>query len=258
MPAEAAAGLLPGAPFLLVLARMSALAGLIPLPGLRHGPAVPRVLLALSLTAALRPVWPEMPERIPAGRMLVSLLIEASIGVAIGLAVVFATEAFVLAAQAIALQAGYSYASTIDPSSEADSGVLPVAAQLIAALMLLGTGLDRMVVRALARSLEVWPPGSGAWPEHWSRLAELGGAMFELALRLAMPVFTLLLLTDLAIGLLGRVQAQMQLLSLGFPLKMLASLVLLALLVSDWPALFESAWRANLRAVFGALAGGVR
>jgi flagellar biosynthetic protein FliR len=258
MPAETADSLLPGVPFLLVLARMSGLVSLIPLPGLHHGPGAARLVLALALTAALKPAWPQVPAEVTAGYFISAMVVEASLGLGIGLAVGYVSEAFVCAAQAIALQAGYAYASAIDPTSEADSGVLPIAAQLMAGLMLLGTGLDRAVVRALGRSLSAWPPGSGIWPEQWAELPALGGAMFDLTLRLALPVFALLLLTDLAVGLLGRLQAQMQLLSLGFPVKMLMSLVLLALLVADWPALFESSWRANLSLVFGAMAGGGR
>ena len=46
----------------------------------------------------------------------------------------FAIEAFMVGAQMIGLQAGYSFASTVDPSTQADSTVLVVFAQTAAGL----------------------------------------------------------------------------------------------------------------------------
>ena len=51
---------------------------------------------------------------------------------AVGLVAAFLTEGFQLGAQVISLQAGYSFATTIDPTSGADSTVLLTIAQLAA------------------------------------------------------------------------------------------------------------------------------
>jgi len=51
--------------------------------------------------------------------------------------------------------------------------------------------------------------------------------MLALAVRLALPCLALLVLADLALALLGRLNAQLQLLTLAFPLKMMAALILL-------------------------------
>lgn len=56
--------------------------------------------------------------------------------------------------------------------------------------------------------------------------------MLETGLRLALPVLGLLLLTDLCLALASKIQAQLQLLSLAFPLKIL---VALAALAGSWP-----------------------
>ena len=86
------------------------------------------------------------------------MLLEAALGVGIGLAVAFATEAFSVGAQMMGLQAGYSFASTVDPNTQADSPVLVVFAQLAAGLLFFAMGLDREVLRIFARSLETRRP----------------------------------------------------------------------------------------------------
>ena len=130
---------------------------------------------------------------------------EAGLGLGVGLAVAFLAEAFQMGAQIISLQAGYSFASTIDPTGQADSSVLLVIAQLAAGLLFFATGLDRQVVRALAQSLGVHPPGQVVLDQHrgrawWSRRDRscsdrpAPGA----------SVLALLLIVDISLALLGR------------------------------------------------------
>lgn len=231
-------------PFLLVLARVSGLAALAPLPGFRSALLPVRIVLALTLTIALRPVWPQLPAQPTPGHMLLLAAGEAVFGLAAGLVVLALAEGFTFAAQLMALQAGYAYASTIDPTSEADSSVLAVFAQLSANLLFFAAGMDRWLIRALARSLEVWPPGGPTPPlavTAW--ITHLGNVFLDLGVRLALPVIALLLMADLTLALLGRLSAQMQLLSLSFPLKMLATLVLLSLLAPTFPRLYEGGAR---------------
>src|SRR5208337_4261075 len=94
-----------------------------------------RILLMLGVSVALFPVWPRVPANTPAGLLAVWLLSEAALGVGIGLAVGFAVEAFSVGAQLVGMQAGYSFASTVDPSTQADSTVLIVLAQTSAAVL---------------------------------------------------------------------------------------------------------------------------
>ena len=81
-------------------------------------------------------------------------------GIAIGVSVAIALEAFTLAAQVLGLQAGYAYASTIDPNTEADSGILLVFAQLMSGMLFFAMGLDREILRLFAQSLEKVPAGA--------------------------------------------------------------------------------------------------
>ncbi|MCS7043056.1 MAG: flagellar biosynthetic protein FliR [Bryobacteraceae bacterium] len=227
---------LPGATtqwgFLLALARVAGLFGAIPMPGAKVLADPARILFVLALTLALSPVWPRVRPA-GAGELALWLLTELAFGLGVGLGIGFAAEAIVLSAQALALQAGFSYASTIDPSSQADSSVLQVVAQLSANLFFFTTGMDHLAVRAVARSMEVFPPGAALAAAPWIEAAARGGgAMLETGLRLSLPVVGLLLLTDLCLALASRIQAQLQLLSLAFPLKML---IALAALAASWP-----------------------
>jgi len=237
--------------FLLVLARISGIFIFIPLPTLKNGPSAAKIVLALALTFALFPLWPKV-EPVPASIVQVTgwVLAEAAIGLAAGLAVAFIIEGVYVAAQAISTQAGFSYAAMVDPNTQADSTVLIVIAQLTAGMLFFALGLDRRLLEILARSLQTHPPGSFALSRSSvETLAMLGSGAFSTGLRLVLPVMTLLFLIDLSIGLLGRINSQLQLVALAFPIKMVAALVALSFLVLLIPKIYQQ----SAGAAFGAL-----
>ncbi|MBI5283299.1 MAG: flagellar biosynthetic protein FliR [Candidatus Solibacter usitatus] len=236
--------------FLLVLARVSVMFVFVPIPGSRAVPETARVILILALTIALYPLWPRPEAAVSAGLLVLWIAVEAAFGLAAGLLVGFASEIFVFAVQAVAVQAGFSYASAIDPSSEADSGVLQIIGQLTANLFFFLFGMHAVVLRALARSLEVFPPGAAVQLPAAEVLAGAGAAMMQLGLRLSLPVAALLMLADVTLALIGRIQSQLQLLSLAFPIKMLGALAVFAALTPLMPVLYRLAMRHTTRALF--------
>jgi flagellar biosynthetic protein FliR len=238
--------------FVLVLARVSGAFIFVPLPGLNAGPAMARAALALSFTLALFPLWPHVDLAEPyIGGLMVALVAELALGLTIGVAVSVLNESFLMAGQVVGLQAGYGYASMVDPATQADSGILVVFAQLTAGLLFFALGLDRQVIRAFARSLEAFPAGSFALaPAGTEQILRLASGMFSVGLRLAMPAVALLLLVDLALALLGRLNAQLQLLTLAFPIKMMAAIGLLATIA----VLFPRVYRGYAEQVLGRVA----
>jgi flagellar biosynthetic protein FliR len=239
--------------FLLVLARVSGAFVFVPLPGVRSGPEIARAAISVGLTLALYPLWPKMASEIPSmGQMLLWLASETAFGVAAGVIVALLGEAFQMGAQIIGLQAGYSYASTIDPTSDADSNVLQVFTQMAGSLLFFTLGMDRQVIRVFARSLEVIPPGT-FHPTLASveSILHLGSAMLTTGFRLALPVVALMVLVDVTLALMSKINAHLQVLTMAFPAKMLVTLAALAALAGILPRLYEGAATQALTALAG-------
>lgn len=233
--------------FLLVLCRVGGALVFLPLPGFKNAPQPVRVVLAVGFTMALMPVWPAMDgSQVTGGKLAGWVAAEAAFGIAIGVAVAIVLEAFGLAAQILGLQAGYAYASTIDPTTEADSGVLLVFAQLMAGLLFFALGLDREILRLFAHSLAKVPLGVYALGLPAAEIMiRLASGLFSMGLRLALPVVALLMMVDVALALLGRLNQQLQLLALAFPAKMLTALVVLGWVAMQFPRiLMESSGHA--------------
>jgi flagellar biosynthetic protein FliR len=239
--------------FLLVLARVGGALIFVPLPGIKGVPQPARAALALGFTLALSSRWPAVnAEVVTAMRLVGWAAAEAAVGIAIGVSVGIVLEAFTLAAQVLGLQAGYAYASTIDPNTEADSGILLVFAQLVAGMLFFSLGLDREVLRLFAQSLDLVPAGTYVFgPSTAQVLIRLGASLFSVGVRLALPVVALLVMVDVALALMGRLNQQLQLLHLAFPAKMLTALLVLSWIVVLFPRILlqfsGQAWTAARR-----------
>ena len=108
-------------------------------------------------------------------------------------------------------------------------------------MLFFALGLDREVLRLFAQSLEKVAAGrlrisaaASAEP-----LIRLGASLFSVGVRLALPVVALLVMVDVALALLGRINSQLQLLSLAFPAKMLTALMVLSWVAVLFPRMLR-------------------
>lgn len=239
--------------FLLTLARISGVFAMLPLPAFRGAPEIARIVLSVAFTLILRPFWQSpVSSDTSIGRMVAALSAEAALGLAIGLAVAIVLEAFQMAAQINGLQAGLGYASTVDPSSGADSTVLLTIAQLSAGLLFFLSGADRVLIRCLADSLRISPPDSFTLHQAWAQpMIRFSASIFAASLRLAAPMIVLLLLVDFSLAVIGRVQSQLSLITLTIPVKLALTMLLLSSTVALQPRFFESLMSDAFRVIEG-------
>ena len=244
--------------FLFTLARISCVFAFLPLGAFRAAPESAKIVLSLAFTVILWPEWKgPVGGAATIGRIVTGVAGEAAIGLAIGLAISIVLEVFQLGAQVVSLQAGFGFASTIDPSSGADSTVLLALSQITAGLLFFATGADRMLVRALADSLRLCPPESFTINRGWGEaLIRFAASIFNSGLRLAAPVIALLLLADGALAVLGRIQNQIHLVSLTMPLKLGSAMLLVASTLVFQPRMFESLMSDAIRLIEGMIRSG--
>lgn len=227
--------------FLLALARVSGFLVCVPFPGMRGLPEAGRIVLALALTMCLMPVWPAAASDAAHGNALAMVQVagEFVFGLAVGVVVSCLLEGVLMATQILGLQAGFSYAFMIDPNTQADSGVLQLAAYLIASSLFFSLGLERLVLTTMAHSVRAGPAILSV--DSAGAIIRLAGGIFTTGVRLSMPVVAFLMLLDISLAVLGKINAQLQLLSLSFSVKMLAGLVLLAAALPAFPPVLSAA-----------------
>ena len=89
------------------------------------------------------------------------------------------------------------------------------------------------LLRALADSFVLIPPGGFVMKGQLVQtVLELSGGMFVLALKIAAPVMAAIFMVELALALMGRAAPQMNLMTMGFPIKIAVGFFFIGLLFS--------------------------
>ena len=228
----------------LVLARMGGAVLLLPGLGEQDIPASIRLALLLALVALLLPVLapglPAVPEDMP--EFLRLLALETGIGLWLGLLARLVALALAQAGQVMALMVGLASPLQTDPVFGSQATATGRLFSLMAATLVLSTGLYALPLRALAESYAVLPPGAslgfGAPAES---VAQAVANSLALALRLAAPLVLAAVLGNFALGLLARLAPQVQVFAIAAPGQIICGLLLMGLLLPAMLAVWLAA-----------------
>jgi flagellar biosynthetic protein FliR len=191
-----------------------------------------------------------------------AVLTEAVVGFTIGIGAAFLVGAAEAAGELLGIQVGLQGSALVDPLSLQQSTATGQFLQLLAVTLLLTLNAHLVMLEALQASTTLIPVGSvGHLRESLWRLTLLGGQLFVLGLRFASPIIAVVLLVTIALAVLGRAAPQLNILSLAFPVQILAGIAALLALVpifGSWFLGWESAWDAMIGRVLPTLGGGPR
>jgi len=218
--------------FFFPLARILALLSAAP-PFNNRGVSVRvRLLLGLAITMAIAPTLPKISLIEPAsGLGLLILAQQMVIGFAMGLALRLVFSAVDLAGTLISNEMGLGFATSYDPNSASQTPVISEFLGILALLLFMAINGHLMVIATLIQSFSVIPIGiSSVASGSWLNIASAGGVIFSSGLFLALPIVVTLMITNMALGILGRVAPQLNLMAIGFPVTI--ALGFIALLVS--------------------------
>lgn len=238
----------------LVFARLGAAVLLLPGLGEQEIPATVRLALGLAMLALLLPVLaPGLPPAPEAGAEAVRLVAqEVVVGIWLGSLARILALALAMAGQAIAALIGLQGMLVADPELGGQGTALGRALGLVAALLVLGTGLYGVALRALVESYALIPAGAPLpLGQAAEEIAVVGAASLGLALRLAAPFVIGAIVLNLALGLLARLAPQVQTFFVAVPGQILAGVALLMLLAAPLLLSFAEALRAGFLALPG-------
>ena len=176
------------------------------------------VLISLVVFPLVRPAMTDIPASLLG--VAVAAAGELLIGLAIGLAVNLIFTGIELGAQLVAQQMGLGLAHLIDPTLEEETGVLEQFYILMATALLLVFNGHQLIIRAVLDSFSTLPPMTlTLQPEMLHVLRGLLAASFVLALKMSVPAMVIMMLVSLMMGFLGRTVPQINILVVGFPLR---------------------------------------
>ena len=212
-------------------------------PPFSHGAVPLRIkgMLGIGIALAVSPrLVPGYISPDTAG-FLLALLAEALTGAVLGFLVMLAFSAVQAAGGLIDLFGGFQLAQAFDPQSMVNGAQFARLFQLTAVVLLFVSGGYELIIGGLVRSFTALPLG-GTIDLSPSAQAMVDGVtqMTLSALQIAGPVIAVLFLADVGLGLLTRVAPALNAFVLGFPLKIILTIALVALGVVALPQLVGS------------------
>ena len=158
------------------------------------------------------------------GPFLLSLVAEALTGLALGFLVMLVFAAVQSAGGLVDLFGGFQLAAGYDPQMNINGAQFTRLLQMVALALLFASDGYQLVLGGLIRSFTAIPLGGRIDMAHLADVLVTGfSQMFLAAVQIAGPLIVVLVLADVGLGLLTRVAPALNAFSLGFPLKILAT-----------------------------------
>ena len=204
-----------------------------------------RLILGLTIAFAIAPALPPTAAIDPAsGPGLLLFALQILIGLTMGFAMRLVFSAIDLAGTMISNQMGLGFATAYDPQSAAQTAVISEFLGMLALLIFLAINGHLMVIATLGESFALLPISANVIGDaSWLNIANAGGVIFSSGVLLSLPVVVALLIANIALGVLGRVAPQLNLMAIGFPITIVlgfsALIVSLSYLASPLQQLFE-------------------
>lgn len=219
--------------FYLTLFRMSVVLFIMPF----FGDTMPQLLKATLLIVLTLALWPKLSfpaEQYPAHAMNIAVMFagEIVLGMCLGIIVRMLIAAVQIGGQIINFQMGFSMVNAIDPMTGMQEPVTTHFLYMCTMLTFLSLNGHLHLLKALGTSFEIVPPGGlFLTPQLMTEMMVFAKQMFILGVRIAAPVILALFLVDLALALISKMAPQMNVLVMGFPLKIMVGFLFLTFIM---------------------------
>lgn len=230
--------------FLLVFVRITAIISMLPIFGAQGVPNTLKIGFSFICTVLFFPLVPigEMPKELFTIPMFVFMVVkEIMVGLIISMIASFLFVPVQFAGQMLDMQIGFSMVETIDPFSEASVTITGQFHVIIFSIIFLVMNGHYFFVLAIKKSFDVIPLFTVALPDNnvIEFLTNMISNLFTLALRFAAPVFSVMIMATLAMGLISRTVPQMNVFFVAMPIKIGLGIMSIAIALPVVVALFK-------------------
>jgi flagellar biosynthetic protein FliR len=235
--------------FLLALVRASAWIAIVPPFATRAIPAMVKIGIAAAIALPMADRMTATAPTLDGGPLIAAAVLQVAIGLSLGFVVYLLFAAVQAAGELIDLFGGFTVAPAYDPLANAQSSTFGRFYQLLATTLLFVINGHILLLRGFMTSFDAVSITGPSLDDFSSNLLHTLSLFFLAAVEIAAPLLAALFLSEVALGLLSRAAPQMNVFMLGFPIKILLTLLLgglaLPLLPGSIQAILDSALRGG-------------
>lgn len=217
---------------LLVLARLGALTLTAPMISSPRVPVQIRAAFSLVLTFVMYGLaarhTPPVVESLGAFVLLIAK--EVLVGLVIGYTASLLFNVVQMAGEMSDNQSGFGFAGVVDPNMGQQAAILGQLQMVMMWLIFFAVNGHLLLIRGIGESFIAIPVGSAGYnPDLPYFMFGLATTLMMAALRIAAPIIGAVLLADLAMGMLQRTAPQLNLIAIGFQIKIGVALIVLTI-----------------------------
>lgn len=222
--------------FVVVFTRFSGLMSSVPLISKYPIPIQIKVWFMAVVTFVVFPIVMaksgfHAPTSVP--ELTLILLKEFIIGYIIGFIANVVFIGVEIAADLVSMQMGLTAAQAMDPTTGDTSPVFGQAYTILASFVFIGMNAFHWVFMGMCKSFQVVPPGyqvviTGNLTQN---VIYLTSQMFVIGLSVALPIFSVLLITDFLLGFVAKMMPKMNIFMVALPVKIYLGLLLFIMLL---------------------------
>lgn len=206
------------------------------------------VAVALALSATVTPGY----ESLGTAAFFGALMLQVLTGALLGFLVSLCFSAVQGAGSLIDVFGGFQLAQAFDPHSQINGAQFTRLFHLTALALLFASGGYQVVLGGLARSFDVVPvDGVFDLSSPAQLLVDGLVQMFLATVQIAGPLLLVLFLADAGLGLITRVAPALNAFAMGFPIKILLTLVLVGFTFIALPGIVDALTSQALRMMQG-------
>ena len=220
--------------FVLVLVRVASVLAFLPLVGQETAPQVIKALAAVAISLVLLPVGgAEVAVRgWQAEHFLMYVGAEVLFGVLMGVGALLIYKALGTAGEMIGQQMGMALDFVTDPITGDEGSPVSTFCEVVGAMTFFAVGGHLCMIQALHDSFIQWPLGAFVAPDFVRHITLTAATQsMVMAFQLAAPLLLLSFLVSLTMAVMARLVPEMNVLIVGFPMKVSVGLVGLVLFV---------------------------
>lgn len=197
----------------------------------------------------------QMPTNIPI--LFLILIKEFMIGYIAGFVANVVFMGVEISAELISMQMGLTAAQALNPLTGDTSSIISQAYTILASMIFIGINGYKWIFSAIYKTFQIIPPGynlviSGTLAHN---IVYLTSQIFIVGLSIALPIFSVLFITDVLLGFVAKMMPKMNIFMVALPMKIYLGLILFIMLISPMCSQLQTLLEKYLTSIIPVLGG---
>ena len=240
--------------YMLVFTRLTGLMQSAPFISTIQAPAMTKIWFSATIAFIFYPLIHAsklfiIPKNMP--EFIVLIIIEFLIGYLIGFVANLIIEGVRMTGSILSIQMGLSMSEALDPATGVSATEISRIYVYLTTLILLATGAYQLLFVAIYNSFHTIPMGiiplmDGNMVQS---LIQLFVQSFKIAFGVSLPIFSVLLISDILLGMMSKMMPQMNIYMVAIPVKIYIGLILIVFLLSQTSTYLQGVVQKYLHAI---------